>query len=432
MVEGLMFTEVFSALRKRTKQIVTALIFFLVCGGIIGYFIPPVYEAELDVLINVSSSGRTSQVPTMGEIDTNLRLVETYKQIMKSDRVSNLVNLSLQGRYPKAEIKKNIKIESGNASQIITIIAKDDSAENVALLANTYAEIFKEEIRNLMNLDNVTLMAKVEAGVDTTIIKPPLFYYLLISICMGFLMILAGILIQEIHFGVIDTEEKINESLKLPLLGKIKKMRQYTLEEGGRDKMFARSQESDFEMAGANVIHHMKREHMKILLVTSSIKGEGKSFIASHLAAVISNAGNNVTFLDVDFHKPNGRKPFGISDRIGATSVINGFYTLSEVLKKTELPKLNYVGTGPIPPESSIMLQPKEWKELMANIQKENDFIIVDAPDVSVSDVHYILPYVDSVLFVIGKGQLSKKVSLESVQSLRKLDGKILGAVVNG
>lgn len=433
MNEDMIFSEIIHALRKRMKHISITLIFFLACGGAVGFWIPPVYEAELDVLVN-ANSGSMSSVTSMGEIDTSLRLIETYKQIMKSDRVNKKVNSALDGRYPKEVIRKKVKIESGNGSQIITIIAKDDTAEDVALLANSYASIFKEEIIDLMNLDNVTIMAEVSAETDTTKVKPNLFYYLLISIFAGALTCIAVILIQELHFGNMDSEGKINKTLQLPLLGAIKKMKRRIGVKGssnGQDLLFHRAEESDFGKLAANVVHQMKKENFKTLLLTSTMKREGKSFIASHLAAALANGGKKTVFVDADLRKSDGAVIFNLLERKGMTSIVSGFYSLIDSLQETEHSYLTFIGTGPLPLERFSLLQTKEWAAVMEDLRTVYDYVIIDAPDMSLPDVHFLLPHSDGVLFVLDK-QSSKKDVLTSIQSIRNLDGKILGAVMNG
>lgn len=433
MNEEMIFSEAIHALQKRVKHIAITLIFFLACGGAVGLWIPPVYEAELDVLVNASSSRMNSSVPSMGEIDTSLRLVETYKQVMKSDRINKKVNAALDGRYPKSVIRKKVKIESGNGSQIITIIAKDETAENVAMLANTYANVFKEEIMDLMNLDNVTIMAEVSAETDTTKVKPDLFYYFLISFFAGALTCIAVILIKEIHFGNMDSEEKINKALRLPMLGVIEKMKKRPGKAGslrGQQMIFQRSKEIDFGKLAVNVIHQKKKENLTVLLVTSSMKREGKSFIASHLAAALANAGNKTVYVDADLRKSDGSVRFNLLERNGMTSIVSGFYSLSESLQATEHPYLTFIGTGPLPPDRFPLLQSEEWGTVMEHLQTVYDFVIIDAPDMSLPDVHVLLPHCDGVLFVLNK-KSTKKDAITSVQSIRKLDGKIIGAVTN-
>ena len=432
MNEDVIFSEIVNALRKRTKHILLTLVFFLVCGGAIGFWIPPIYEAELDVLVNAHSN-RTSPVPSMGEIDTSLRLVETYKQIMKSDRVNKKVNSALDGRYPKEVIRKKVKIESGNGSQIITIVAKDDTAEDVAVLANSYATIVKEEIMDLMNLDNVTIMAEVSAETDTTKVKPDLFYYLLISIFAGALTCVAVILIKEIHFGNVDSEETINKSLQLPFVGAIKKVKRRSKVEKslkGQGRLFHRAEESDFGKLVANVVHRMNKENIKIILLTSARKREGKSFIASHLAAALASGGKKTVFVDADLRKSDASNIFNLVDRKGMTSIVSGFYSLLESSQETDHPYLTFIGTGPLPLDRLSLLQTKEWATVMEDLRAVYDYVIIDAPDMSLPDVHFLLPNSDGVLFVLDSHS-SKKDVLSSVKSIRILDGNIIGAVTN-
>lgn len=433
MNEDVIFSELIRAFRKRIRQISTIFIFFLICGGAVGYWIPPVYEAELDVLVNASTAISKSTAPSMGDIDTSLRLVETYKQIMKSDRVNNRVNQALEGKYPKNVIRKKIKIESGNGSQIITIIAKDHTAEDVAKLANTYANIFKEEIKELMNLDNVTIMAEVSAKTDTTKVKPDLFYYFFISIFAGALTCVAFILIQEIHFGNLDSEAKISKALQLPLLGSIKKMKLRKRKNGTlstHELIFRRSKNSDFGKLAANVVHQMKKENIKIILVTSAVKREGKSFIASHLAAALAGGGNKTVFVDADLRKSDGSVIYNLTDKRGMTSILNGSHSLLESFQSTEHSYLNFLGTGPVPTERFSLLQSREWATIMEDLRSVYEFIIIDAPDMTLPDVYFLLPTVDSVLFVLDK-KTSKKNVVKSVQSILQLDGDILGVVTN-
>src|SRR5690606_12486941 len=110
-----------------------------------------------------------------------------------------------------------------------------------------------------------------------------LFYYFLISIFAGALLCVAVILIQEIHFGNMDSEEEINKTLQIPLVGAINKLnRDSSVEKAlkGQGKIFHRAEESDFGKLVANVVHQMKKENCKILLLTSAKSREGKSFIA--------------------------------------------------------------------------------------------------------------------------------------------------------
>ncbi len=79
--------DLVKAFRKQMKTVIGIIFLVTVCGGVIGYSIPPTYEAETDLLINSTGEKYREYAAVMSEIETNLRLIETYKQIMKSDRM---------------------------------------------------------------------------------------------------------------------------------------------------------------------------------------------------------------------------------------------------------------------------------------------------------------------------------------------------------
>ncbi|BAQ08566.1 UDP-glucose 4-epimerase [Bacillus sp. OxB-1] len=88
------------AIRKKLNRIIAIGILSLICGGLISYFLPPKYTAQTELLVN-SSTGNN---PSMSEIDTNIRLIETYKRIMKSDRMGSKLASALLGGAVAAQV----------------------------------------------------------------------------------------------------------------------------------------------------------------------------------------------------------------------------------------------------------------------------------------------------------------------------------------
>ena len=96
--------DLVKAFRKQMKTVIGIILLVTACGGVIGYSIPPTFEAETDLLINSTGESSSSSAAVMSEIETNLRLIETYKQIMKSDRMIGKVNAALGGSYTRASL----------------------------------------------------------------------------------------------------------------------------------------------------------------------------------------------------------------------------------------------------------------------------------------------------------------------------------------
>lgn len=417
--------DLVEAFRKRLKIITKTIALFMLIAVLVGILIPPVYVAKTDLLIN-SSTGK--------------EVIETYKQILKSDRMGSLVISKLSSPYTNSELAKKIKIESGDESQIITIIAHEKTSEESANLANMYASIFQEEIQTLMNLDNVTILKEVTAEIDTKKINPNLLFYLSISFIMSIFICIVTIIIKEVYFPLLDSERKIERTLEIPLLGTIVSKRI-----GSRDfnnpkelssslhgDLFPRASEKDFSRLAANIHYLVKQKEVKTIMMTSTNTGDGKTFLGGNLAATLAMDNKKTLFIDADFHKSDGRRLFNLPERKGLTSFISGNFKLKEIIQKTELENLYFISTGPIPPNPAPYLLSDDMSSVMHHLRAMFDVVIIDAPDLTMADAVILLPLIDGCIFIVNANKTSEKDALRNIRILEKVEGNIFGAVLNG
>ena len=217
MKQSFEIKDFISLFKKRKKIIILTTIYLSLIGGFSSFAIPSKYEAKTDILVNFTTANIVSTV----EIDANLRLIETYKYLMTSNRILNKVNVVMKESYKIEELNKKVKIESKIDSQILTVLAEERTPEKAAELANTLATTFQEEVKSLMNLENVNILSQAVVGEDTRSIKPmPALFFIIFAI-IGFLISYLFILIQEMFFTVIDSKEKAEKALSLPVIGVI-------------------------------------------------------------------------------------------------------------------------------------------------------------------------------------------------------------------
>lgn len=416
--------DLVEAFRKRLKNIFKLIVLFMLCAVLVGILIPPTYVAKTDLLIN-SSTGK--------------EIIETYKQIMRSDRMASLVIAKLDSPYTKSELAKKIKIESSDGSQIITIIAHEKTPEESANLANTYATIFQEEIRTLMNLDNVTILTDVTTEIDTKKNNPNLLFYLSIAFIMSIFICIVTIIIKEVYFPLLDSERKIERTLEIPLLGSIISKRigyrdfsnPNELSSSPHVDLFPRASEEDFSKLAANIHYLVKQKEVKTIMMTSTNTGDGKTFIGGNLAVTLAMDKKKTLFVDADFHKSDGRRLFDLPARIGLTSFISGYSKLNEIIQETGLENLYFVGTGPIPPNPTPYLLSDDMGKVMHHLRAMFDVVIIDAPALTVADAMILLPLLDGCIFIVNASKTSEKDALQDIRVLKKVDGKIFGAVLN-
>ena len=159
----------------------------------------------------------------------------------------------------------------------------------------------------------------------------------------------------------------------------------------------------------------LKSDITNVICVTSTIKGEGKSFVSHNLAMSYSALGKKVIIVGADLRNPQLHKFMGVKrENIGLTTYLSNenFNDLDSLITKAETPGgLDYLLTGAIPPNPSELLMRPRMKELLEVLKQSYDFMIIDsAPLLLVSDTTAILPLCDSVVYVTRSQYSDKKL----------------------
>lgn len=171
----------------------------------------------------------------------------------------------------------------------------------------------------------------------------------------------------------------------------------------------------------------------KIIAVTSTISGEGKTFIAINLAAIFAYSGKKVIILDLDMRKPKIHIGFKSDNSYGMSSLLIGAKTIEETVRSSEMENLYYITSGPIPPNPSELIINGNFPVIIDELKKKYDFIIIDNPPIGlVSDA--ILPLqISHYPIYVMRSDYSKKVFTENVLKLyRDYHIRRISVVLNG
>jgi polysaccharide biosynthesis transport protein len=414
----------FIRLFKKKKKVILLVTFYItLIGGFSSFAIPPKFEAKTDVLVNYT----TANIVSSGEIDANLRLIETYKYVMKSSRILSKVNGSLDEPYKKGEISKKVKIQSSVDSQILTILAEEKTPEKAAALANTLATTFQEEIKTLMNLENVHILSQATVNVDTKSVKPITALFFIISAIIGFLASYSFILIQEMFFTLVDSSEKAEKALALPVIGIVPPGEGKLIHDLPTFDVFTEM----FRSIRANLLYVLSKKNAKTLLVTSAEPGDGKSFVSANLSIVFAMDQKKTVFIDADLRRGTGRNLFHLPKRIGITSYLAGQCTLQEIIQSTEVPNLSFISAGPVPPNPTELLSSTKFVQLLEELKNLFDIIIVDTPPLLVADTLHISANVDGCLYVVNAESSKVEQAIYSIELLKQVQAPLIGTIIN-
>lgn len=173
-----------------------------------------------------------------------------------------------------------------------------------------------------------------------------------------------------------------------------------------------------FRSLRTNLEFITNKKDAKIVAITSTISGEGKTFIALNLAGIIAYSGKKVIVLDLDMRKPKIHIGFGVDNHSGMSTLLIGKDTIENCVNHSELEGLDFITAGPIPPNPSELIINGEIDNIIEKLKKTYDTIIVDNPPVGlVTDGISMIKKADYPLYVF-KANYSKKHFVENVERL--------------
>ena len=172
---------------------------------------------------------------------------------------------------------------------------------------------------------------------------------------------------------------------------------------------------------------------LKTILVTSSIPGEGKSFISANLALAFAQTGKRVLIVDCDMRKGRQHKIFDVSNSKGLSNLlIDNIINISEYVHKTSVKDVFLITRGMCPPNPSELLNSEKNKNLVNLLKNKFDIVIFDGvPCNGLPDSIIMSTLVDKVLIVSSDSMTPKNVLDTTIKSLQKVNAPIAGCVLN-
>lgn len=170
----------------------------------------------------------------------------------------------------------------------------------------------------------------------------------------------------------------------------------------------------------------------KIVAITSALPREGKTITTINLAVTFAQTESRVLIIDCDMRRPRIHKYFNLESRVGLSNVLSGMCKLDEAVKETNRPNLKVIPAGLIPPNPAELISSVKMKNILDELSKDFDYILIDTPPVNVvSDALSLSPYVDGTIIVVRSGQSSHPETRKMLTKFQYANANILGFVLN-
>jgi len=226
-----------------------------------------------------------------------------------------------------------------------------------------------------------------------------------ISLVIAFFLVL----IRQIFFNTIKNKDDLEAMSSVPIIGVVTRSK-LAKENPIIADSHPKSQTAEaFRSIRTSLDYMASNIDQKVILITSCLASEGKTFCSINLATLIAKAGKKVLLIDLDLHKPRVGAPFDISHNYGVTSYLVGQRSFDEIVNETHIDNLQAISSGSIPPNASDLIMSTELDKLIEEAKKSYEYIILDTPPVGLlSDAVVLVKKADINIYVLKAGFAKK------------------------
>lgn len=408
---------------------------------IIGVFIydksikKPLYTTYTTIILTKSNETQTGTTITQNDILLNQKLVETYSKIIKSKLVLEQVISETGVTYTAEELGENVNVEAYENTEMLKISVTDQDPELAASIANSIAQVFSGEIAKIYQINNISVVdvAVTPEEVSNNTLKRDLLLALFVSI-FGTI----GVVFVVYYFDdTVKLTDDLEEEIGMPVVAKV-----FKSDIGSKNnrkiellaQKYPKSVVSEsIKTLRTNLQFSSVDEDIKTILITSSIPGEGKSFISANLAISFAQTDKRVLIVDCDMRKGRQHRIFKLSNSKGLSNLlIDDMTNLKDYINKTSVPGVHVITRGTVPPNPSELLNSKKNADLLRVLKAKYDVIIYDGvPCNGLPDSIIMSKLVDKVLIVSSDSMTPKSVLESTKKQLESVNAPIAGDVLN-
>lgn len=338
-----------------------------------------------------------------GEMNPLQRSLEQRVRTVKDALRETLNGLRRANSFARAENQQQINKANSQASalpvterQLLGIERKFTlNNELYTFLLETRAE---QEMQKASNRSDSEVIDPADERFSMMIAPSPTKIYfmgLMAGFGLPFLILFALFLLNKKL-----KEEDLRRLTKLPIVG-------YIPQNSGKNSTVVFDNSSSviaesFRILRSRMQFLTKEASSPVILITSSMPGEGKTFTAINLASVYSLLGKKTILLGMDLRKPKIFHDFQLNNEKGISTWLIGQDTLDDIIQETKFENLFIISSGPVPPNPSELIALEKTGDLIKILKSRFDYVIIDTPPIGiVSDTNHLVPMTDASLLVV-------------------------------
>lgn len=373
---------------------------------------------ELTTLISERQSLiSTNQIrsPRLRTLEIN---IENINKVISDNLKFNISSIQNELR----DIERRIRAQESEFSSLPTTQRQLTGLEREFSINNqVYTSLLDKRIQ--------AQIAKASNKSDCEIIEPVRFMEIAspsfkkifaIALFLGLLIPSIYIMIRFFLSNKIRTKEELKMMTSLPIAGSIPHVKKSIPDIILKEPQSFISE--NFNSLKSNIVYYLMGEKNKIILVTSTIPNEGKTFISSNLAVSFASTNNKTVYVGFDLRKTNHVfNDIELNAEKGLSTYLINKSSIDEIIYHTNIDGLDYIPNGLIPPNPVALISTSKTRELLDYLKSNYDYVIVDTPPYGlVADSFLLLNHADLSVYVTRFGLITKRALKQTLDDIRE------------
>ncbi|RVT75831.1 polysaccharide biosynthesis tyrosine autokinase [Flavobacterium sufflavum] len=374
----------------------------------------PNIVANISKLIALST--QRSEMAYAVKSDKIFRDFDNQMEAVKNVLLENIASAKSSLQFDLGLVNSKINQAEGNIKklpddqqELVKIKRKYDLSDNIYstfLQKRSEADIVKAA--NLSDIHFIDPAKDVGGG----LIGPKTSVNYVLALFLGIFIPLLVIFVVFFINNSVQNVEDVSKQTQIPLIGVVG-----VYKDKGELAVFDKPKSAlseSFRAIRSSLQFLYKKQHVegaKTLMITSSISGEGKTFCSINIATVFALSEKKTVIVGLDLRKPKLAEEFDLSNEVGVVNYLIKQKGLKEIINTTKIPYLDVILSGPIPPNPSELIIGEAMADLIGELKKEYDYIILDTPPVGlVSDSLELGQYADVTLYIVRQNVTKKEM----------------------
>jgi len=398
-------------------------------------------EAQYMKLSETFKPGYPEMVRLKNQMDTIEK--QLYREI-------NKIIHSIKNDY-ESSLRRESLIRKAFDQQKARVMEMKDKAIQYNILkreADTNRELYKGLLQRMkeagvsagITASNIQVVDQAENPIKPY--RPNKRLNLMLAAVVGLFLGVGIAFFFEYLDNTVKTSEDVEQLIHLPSFGMVPEIsseRRKRLEKGASYPVelithgHPKSMLSEaYRNIRTSILLSFSERPPKKILLTSPNPAEGKTTTVINTAIALAQTGVRVIVVDTDMRNPRVHKVFGEENEVGLSNFLSGNAELESILKKTGIPNLLYVPSGPIPPNPSELIGSNLFKTMLKFLEGRFDHIVLDSPPVlGFADSVILSTFVDGIIIVVAGGKTPRETLERAKGVLQQVSAKILGVVIN-